>query len=187
MESYFADLDHTVLAQVFSLPALSLVDKLRCEQVCSSWRAILDCSICGQSKVLWADSLNVEIGLQQTDTDFRLHVYTNSNWDPVRTYHKVHLSGSVHLPLTERQRLFTQWLSKRQSGVNKLHNFFTDASHRVDSVLTELHNCYLQHPFTPNLHLELTTSKYHYSQVCRQWCSRGSVPFGQSQYVLLQA
>ena len=153
MKSYFADLDHTVLAQVFSLPALSLVDKLRCEQVCSSWRAILDCSICGQSKVLWADSLAVTFGSPQIDTDCRLRVH-NSRWDPVRTYHDICLSGSVHLPLTERQRLFTQWLSKRQSGFNKLNFSFREASHRVDSVLTELRNCYLQHPFTPNMHLE---------------------------------
>lgn len=61
VQSRFAELPDTLLSRIFSCKSLAITDKVRCEHVCSAWRALLRCSQVSLQQGVWAEVMPVHI------------------------------------------------------------------------------------------------------------------------------
>ena len=152
--SNFAELDSSILAQVFVCQTLSISDKQRCESVCTAWRALLDCSFHEYSRGLWWDKVVLEL-----DCPRRSEHITVTDSRSV-------LAGSRDAAFSQRQQLFITWLSKRLYGICQLQlSPALQRSYRMHTVVAQLHSSYIKTPGAPSLSLSI-------SGISRKYCKR---------------
>ena len=158
-ESDFANLDHAILAQVLSALTLTLQDKVRCEQVCTAWQALLDCSSLQLSAVLWRRTLLVSI------------TSANQGGDISEEHGLILLSGRGQAAFSRQQLTFVTWLAKRIRGFSQLRLHYTgSATHRLYSIMSELYEQYLQAPLAAMLHMRVSTCKVIFCRKCQGIC-----------------
>ncbi len=142
-ESRFEGLPHSLLHRIFSCGSLLLLDKMRCEQVCTGWRALLRCEQPETSRGVWFDSIAVQLGSDRHDKN--VYVRMEPGMQAICT--------SAQDPwLSDAQASAMEWLAQRSIGFNKVKiSLAENTGWQVAFVLLVLQDKSMAFPSGPDL------------------------------------
>ena len=133
-----------LFGQVLSQFRLSTRDRMRCQQVCSTWNSMMDPAVARNLDV-WGRKLKVHLStLAETEAqvgmqahDVRDHLAPRCR--PVLTIRMSAARSSTLHPLTPKDQAFTQWLARHASAFQEIELILTGSpAVQLAHVLTTL-------------------------------------------------